>query len=113
MKWDFINGFTISKNKPIAVRLSMDQPNKGIGRKGLAKLKKIYAQLTKTRCLKCGDCCQWYRVTQVYSIEYFNILNYIKKNFTQSEVTRLYILAKMNLGVEQMYAQTKKKPPKD
>ena len=108
-----MNGFTIIKNKPIAVRLVTEQLNKSVVGKGLAKLKKIYAKLPKTKCLKCGECCSWYRVKPVYSIEYLNILNYIKKQFPQDDIPRFYILAKMNLGIEQRYKDTKKKPPRN
>lgn len=112
MRKYLINGFTIFKNRPVVVKLIINQLNKSTGRKGHAKLKKIYAQIPKTKCLKCGECCHWYRVAPVYSVEYFNILNYIKKNFTPDVISKFYAFAKINLGSEQIYGDRKKRPKK-
>ena len=111
-----LNGFTIVKNKPVAIELvinSLDEKplfDKRMEIK-LKKLKKIYQQVPRTECLKCGECCHWYTVNKVHSIEYLNILRYIKEKFTPEEISKSYAFAKVNLGIEQKYGSGNIKRP--
>lgn len=112
-----MNGFTILKNKPVAIELVINRlDEKPIFDKEtevkLTKLKKIYRQVPKTKCLKCGECCYRYIINDLYSIEYLNILKHIKEKFTSHEASKFYAFAKMNLGIEQKYRRGNIKRPK-
>ena len=116
-----LSGFTILKNKPVAVELVInildEKPifDKRVEEK-LAKLKKIYQQVPKTKytCSHPGDpCCTRYIVNSVCSIEYLNILRHITKKFTPDEISKFYAFAKMNLGIGQRYRKGNIKRPKN
>ncbi len=112
-----LSGFTILKNKPVAIELVINRLDespifdKGIKVK-LAKLKKVYQRIPKTKCLKCGKCCYQYIINSVHSIEYINILRHITEKFMLDEISKFYAFAKINLGIEQRYRKGNIKRPK-
>ena len=112
-----LNGFTILRNKPVAIELVMNRlDEKPLFDKRteikLEKLEKIYQRVPRTKCRKCGECCHWYIVNNVFSIEYLNILRYIKEKFTPEEITKFCAFAKINLGMQQRYGGKTKRPKK-
>lgn len=112
-----LNGFTILKNKPVAIEFVINRlDEKPLFDKRtemkLKKLKRIYQRVPTTKCRKCGECCHWYIVNNVFSIEYLNISRYIKEKFTPEEITKFCAFAKINLGMQQRYSGNTKRPKK-
>jgi len=78
----------------------------------LKKLQKIYQKVPKTKCGRCGKCCCYFILTPVYSIEYLNILKYIRENFPANEIYALHAKSKMNLYAIQKNRKTGIRPRK-
>lgn len=103
-----IDAFSIVKNEPVKVNLRLEELydknifNKEIKRR-LIRLNRIYQKIPETKCPRCNDCCKKYNINNVYSIEYLNILNYVKNCFSQDKRAKLLSLAKINLFIKQRY----------
>lgn len=72
----------------------------------LKELQKIYQKVPKTKCGRCGKCCCYFILTSVYSIEYLNILKYVRENFHANEIYALHAKSKMNLYAIQKNRKT-------
>lgn len=64
------------------------------------ELYQIYRKIPPSNCKHCGECCRL--SVDLYSIEYINVLEYIRNNFSSSDLKRLKGLCQTELIVEKM-----------
>ena len=74
----------------------------------LRKLKKIYKSIPDSKCNKCGGCCRLLKIP-VFSIEYLNILKYLKENWPEPQIKRLAASSGLNLFIANKYKSGKLK----
>jgi len=63
-------------------------------------LSKVYAQIPAMDCDNCGDCCGSYSI-DLYSAEYFQILEFIKEKFSPADFNRIRGLCGMEMAIEE------------
>ena len=80
-------------NQDDAIRFEQNNASAG------AKLRKIYEKIPSTDCSSCGDCCRSVSI-DLYSVEYQQILRYLKKCFSISDLNRIRGLCGMEVAIE-------------
>jgi Fe-S-cluster containining protein len=81
-------------NQDDAIRFNQNSASAG------AKLRKVYEKTPSTVCSNCGDCCRSFSI-DLYSVEYQQILRYLKRYFSISDLNRIRGLCGMEVAIEQ------------
>ncbi|MDD4202737.1 MAG: YkgJ family cysteine cluster protein [Candidatus Omnitrophica bacterium] len=95
----------------ISVKLLEDKEI--FGEQALAKIKelqKVYKQLPETKCNTCGKCCNIYILNNVYTIEFLNIVKYLKEHFSNDELFRIKAESRANLFKAKQFEKKEFKP---
>ena len=80
-------------NQEDAIRFNQKNASAG------AKLRKVYEKIPSAVCSNCGDCCRSFSI-DLYSVEYQQILSYLNKKFSISDLNRIRGLCGMEAAIE-------------